>query len=300
MSNQFLSTLTEWKPQGDREPAVPQQAQVVGLIQDLPLRSFGRDQEVGRKRQKALKTNWVTRFAASVSLSGRSAWHTDPTHLSPQSSSHWAPAGSPACRSLWSVQTELPSWWWSPACRDDHRYLEPSVGDGGQSCTSLTEPLCLCVWQSAWPLTEVPTRMAVGGLTAVGGLAEPGRTEPLRLIGRPIPEGGRWLAMVRRIQISAKTNKTKTCWQTSQKKTIIKVGKHLRCVQHWAAPVAQQQQGLETTQSCRAEVNMFNYKRFLMSHNALGKHTIDYTHRKGWASPTTIWRELALACDSSS
>lgn len=44
-------------------------------------------------------------------------------------------------------------------------------------------------------LTAVPTRMAVGGLTAVRGLAEPGRAEPLRLIGRLMPEGGRWLAI---------------------------------------------------------------------------------------------------------
>lgn len=46
-------------------------------------------------------------------------------------------------------------------------------------------------------LTPVATRMAVGGgLTAVGGLPAPGRADPLRLAGRPMPVGGRWLAMM--------------------------------------------------------------------------------------------------------
>lgn len=45
--------------------------------------------------------------------------------------------------------------------------------------------------------TPVATRVAVGGgRIEVGGLPAPGTTDPLRLIGRPVLEGGRWLAII--------------------------------------------------------------------------------------------------------
>lgn len=46
-------------------------------------------------------------------------------------------------------------------------------------------------------LTPVLTRIAVeGGLTADGSLALLGSADPLRLTGRPILEGSRWLAII--------------------------------------------------------------------------------------------------------
>lgn len=58
--------------------------------------------------------------------------------------------------------------------------------------------------------TPVATRIAVGGgRTAVGGRPAPGTTDPLRLIGRPMLEGGRWLAMMPETRIHIKSSNNK-------------------------------------------------------------------------------------------
>lgn len=55
----------------------------------------------------------------------------------------------------------------------------------------------ICTPKEQSRLTPVLTRIAVeGGLTADGSLALLGSADPLRLTGRPILEGRRWLAII--------------------------------------------------------------------------------------------------------